>query len=71
VIEVEHLDAAGGGEGAGAIRRKRFVTALSFRVAEGLEGPPAPPLTVPSAVRWRSNVLARLRRQTNKPSLSF
>lgn len=47
VIEVEHLDAAGGGEGAGAYDRKRFVTALSFRVADGLQGPPAPPLTVP------------------------
>lgn len=47
VIEIEHLDAAGGGEGAGAYDRKRFVTALSFRVTDGLEGPPAPPLTVP------------------------
>ena len=47
VIEVEHLDAAAGGEGAGAYDRKRFVTALSFRVTDGLEGPPAPPLTVP------------------------
>lgn len=47
VIEVEHNDPAGGGEGAGAYDRKRFVTALSFRVADGLEGPPAPPVTVP------------------------
>jgi len=47
VIEVEHNDAAGGGEGAGAYDRKRFVTALSFRVADGLEGPPVPPLNVP------------------------
>jgi hypothetical protein len=47
VIEIEHLDAAGGGEGTGAYDRKRFVTALSFRVPDGLEGPPAPPLTVP------------------------
>jgi hypothetical protein len=47
VIEIEHLDAAGGGEGAGAYDRKRFVTALSFRVTEGAEGPPPPPLNVP------------------------
>jgi hypothetical protein len=46
-IEIEHLDAKGGGEGAGAHERKRFVTTLSFRVTEGLEGPPAPPLVVP------------------------
>ncbi|WP_296385266.1 hypothetical protein [Reyranella sp.] len=36
-----------GGEGAGAHDRKRFVTSLSFRTAQGMEGPPAPPLTVP------------------------
>jgi hypothetical protein len=47
VIEIEHVDALGGGEGAGAYDRKRFVTALSFRVADGLEGPPVPPVTVP------------------------
>ncbi len=47
VIELEHNDAAGGGEGAGAYDRKRFVTVLSFRVADGLQGPPAPPVTVP------------------------
>jgi hypothetical protein len=47
VIEIEHNDAGGGGQGADAYDRKRLVTALSFRIAEGLEGPPAPPLTVP------------------------
>ena len=46
-IEIEHVDAKAGGEGAGAYDRKRFVTTLSFRVTEGLEGPPVPPLTVP------------------------
>ncbi len=46
-IEIEHVDAKAGGEGANAYDRKRFVTTLSFRVAEGMEGPPAPPLTVP------------------------
>ena len=47
VIEIEHVDARPGGEGAGAHDRKRFVTALSFKVAQGMEGPAAPPLTVP------------------------
>jgi hypothetical protein len=47
VIEIEHVDAKAGGEGAGAYDRKRFVTSLSFKVARGLEGPPAPPITVP------------------------
>jgi hypothetical protein len=47
VIEIEHVDAKAGGEGAGAYDRKRFVTSLSFRTAQGMEGPPAPPLTVP------------------------
>jgi hypothetical protein len=47
VIEIEHVDARAGGEGTGAYDRKRFVTSLSFKVAQGLEGPPAPPLTVP------------------------
>jgi len=47
VIEVEHNDSAGGGEGAGAYDRKRFVTALSFRVTDGIEGAPALPVTVP------------------------
>jgi hypothetical protein len=42
------LDAAGGGDGASAYDRKRLVTALSFRVTDGAEGPPAPPLTVPN-----------------------
>jgi len=46
-IEIEHLDTKAGGEGANAYDRKRFVTTLSFRVTEGLEGPPAPPLIVP------------------------
>lgn len=46
-IEIEHLDAKSGGEGANAYDRKRFVTTLSFRVTEGMQGPPAPPLTVP------------------------
>jgi len=43
VIEIEHVDATGGG----AYDRKRFVTSLSFRLADGLEGPPVPPVTVP------------------------
>jgi len=47
VIEIEHVDDKAGGEGAGAYHRKRFVTSLSFRTAQGLEGPPAPPLVVP------------------------
>ena len=47
VIEVEHVDGKPGGEGAGAYDRKRFVTSLSFRVADSLAGPPAPPVTVP------------------------
>jgi hypothetical protein len=47
VIEIEHTDTKPGGEGATAYDRKRSVTALSFRVAEGLAGPPAPPVTVP------------------------
>ena len=47
VIEIEHVDTKAGGEGAGAYDRKRFVTSLSFKVARGLEGPPAPPITVP------------------------
>ncbi|HEY4170947.1 MAG TPA: DUF4198 domain-containing protein [Reyranella sp.] len=47
VIEIEHVDAKAGGEGAGAYDRKRFVTSLSFKAAQGLEGPPAPPLVVP------------------------
>jgi Domain of unknown function (DUF4198) len=47
VIEIEHADNKGGGEGASAYDRKRFVTSLSFKVAQGAEGPPAPPLTVP------------------------
>lgn len=47
VIEVEHTEAKPGGEGAGAYDRKRLVTALSFCVADGLAGPPAPPVTVP------------------------
>ena len=33
VIEIEHVDAKAGGEGAGAYDRKRFVTSLSFRVS--------------------------------------
>jgi hypothetical protein len=47
VIEIEVVDATAGGEGAHAYDRKRFVTSLSFKVAQGLEGPPAPPLTEP------------------------
>ena len=47
VIEIEHVDTRAGGEGTGAYDRKRFVTSLSFKVTQGLEGPPAPPLTVP------------------------
>jgi hypothetical protein len=47
VIEIEHVDAKAGGEGAGAYDRKRFVTSLSFKTAQGLEGPSALPLTVP------------------------
>ena len=47
MIEIEHVDAKAGGEGAGAYDRKRFVTSLSFKVTQGMDGPPAPPLVVP------------------------
>ena len=47
VIEIEHVDAQAGGEGAGAYDRKRFVTSLSFKVTQGMDGPPAPPLVIP------------------------
>ena len=44
MIEIEHVDPAkAGGEGAGAYDRKRFVTSLSFKVTQGMDGPPAPP----------------------------
>src|SRR5262249_50836672 len=46
-IEMEHVEAKPGGAGAGAYDRQRFVTSLSFKVAEGADGPPQPPLTVP------------------------
>ena len=42
VIEIEHVDATAGGEGAGAYDRKRFVTSLSFKVAAGTGGSAAP-----------------------------
>ncbi len=47
VVEIEHVDARAGSEGANAFDRKRFVTSLSFKVAQGMEGPPAPALIVP------------------------
>jgi hypothetical protein len=47
VIEIEHVEEKAGGEAANAYDRKRFVTSLSFRVAQGLEGPPPPALVVP------------------------
>ena len=47
VIEIEHVDTKAGGEGTGAYDRKRFVTSLSFKLTEGMDVPPAPPLVVP------------------------
>lgn len=47
VMEAEHLDATAGSHAGEAYDTMRFVTTLSFRVAEGLEGPPRPPITVP------------------------
>lgn len=47
VIEVEHLDPAGGTLGTEPYDSKRLVTTLSFRVAEGMQGPAAPPPAKP------------------------
>ena len=47
VIEVEHLDATAGTQGSEAYDSKRLVTTLSFRVAEGMQGPAAPPPAKP------------------------
>jgi hypothetical protein len=47
VIEVEHLDPTAGSHAGAAYDGMSFVTTLSFRVADGLQGPPQPPVTVP------------------------
>ncbi len=47
VIEVQHLDATAGAQGAEAYETRRLVTTLSFRVADGTQGPAAPPPAKP------------------------
>lgn len=47
VIEVEHLDATAGTLGSEAYEAMRLVTTLSFRVADGGEAPPTPPVYTP------------------------
>jgi hypothetical protein len=47
VIEVEHLDPTAGTQGAEAYDGMRFVSTLSFKVAEGGEAPPTPPVFTP------------------------
>ena len=47
VIEVEHFDATGGTRGSEAYESMRLVTTLSFRVADGGEAPPTPPVYTP------------------------
>jgi hypothetical protein len=47
VIEVEHLDATPGSHNGAAYDGKRFVTTLFFRVADGMQGPPQPPVHTP------------------------
>lgn len=47
VIEVEHLDPAGGTLGSETYDSKRLVTTLAFRVADGMQGPAAPPPAKP------------------------
>jgi Domain of unknown function (DUF4198) len=47
VIEVEHLDPTAGTQGAEAYDGMRFVSTLSFRVAEGGQAPPTPAALTP------------------------
>jgi hypothetical protein len=47
VIEVEHLDPTAGTQGAEAYDGMRFVSTLSFRVADGGEAPPTPAVFTP------------------------
>ena len=47
VIEVQHSDATPGKLGEQAYESVRCASTLSFRVADGLQGPPPPPLTTP------------------------
>ncbi len=47
VIEVEHLDPTAGTQGSEAYDGMRFVSTLSFRVAEGGQAPPTPAAYTP------------------------
>lgn len=47
VVEVQHSEATPGKLGEEAYDTIRCASTLSFRVADGLQGPPAPPLVVP------------------------
>jgi uncharacterized GH25 family protein len=47
VIEVQHTDATPGKLGAEAYDSMRFASTLSFRVADGMQGPAAPPAATP------------------------
>ena len=47
VIEVEHLDPTAGTHGAEAYDGMRFVSTLSFKVAEGGAAPPTPAAFTP------------------------
>jgi len=47
VIEVQHSDATPGKLGEEAYDTMRFASTLSFRVTDGLQGPPQPPVTTP------------------------
>jgi hypothetical protein len=45
VIEVQHLDPTPGTQAGEAYDGKRLVSTLSFRMADGVEGPPPPAAT--------------------------
>ena len=47
VVEVEHLDTTPGTQVGEAYDGKRLVSTLSFRVADGAEGPSPPPTATP------------------------
>lgn len=47
VIEVQHNDATPGKLGAEAYDTMRFASTLSFRVADGMQGPAVPPAATP------------------------
>jgi hypothetical protein len=47
VIEVQHVDATPGKQGDDAYDSIRCASTLSFRVADGLQGPPQPPVVTP------------------------